>query len=102
MLSGQIPFDDYNYTAIVLLPKTKHLQSSANFRLIGLSNTIYKIESKVITKRLNKILPDLIDEVQGVFQKGKSATVTAWDGLETIHHIVYSSNTKNHATDIVI
>ena len=57
---------------ITLIPKEdSDLSSLANWRLITLLNVHYKIASKVITKRLEKVLTFLINPDQTGFIKGR-------------------------------
>ena len=57
---------------ITLIPKEdSNLSSLANWRTITLLNVDYKIASKVITKRLEKVLTFLINPVQTGFIKGR-------------------------------
>lgn len=57
ILSGQTTLQQINYIDLVFIPKTKHTQTVADFRQIGLCNTMYKILSKTIHDRLSAILP---------------------------------------------
>lgn len=81
-------------------PKIKTLQTSVEFRPIGLCNIMYKIVSKMISERLSKILPNVIDESQRTFLKHKGPASTALAGLELIVVHVYPS--QNHLCNIVI
>ena len=44
-----------NDTAIVLIPKTSHLETLKEYRPIGLCNVVYKIVSKCLVNRVNWI-----------------------------------------------
>lgn len=91
LLNHQLPFEEYNHIDVALIPKAENPQISVDFRPIGLSNTIYKIAAKVLAKRMNSILPDIINETQGVY---------ALERLELIHHIVNSPKTSNHTLNL--
>lgn len=65
-LSGHTTIEQLNYTNLVLITKTKHPQIPADFRPIGLCNTMYKIISKVIVARISTILPNIIEKIKGL------------------------------------
>lgn len=102
ILFSQVPLSDLNLTDLVLILKVKNPLTPADFKPIGLCNSIYKIVSKTISDRLSKILPTIIDENQGVFFKNKGVGSTALAGLELIHQVVYASNSRNHRANIAI
>ena len=56
---------------LTLIPKEKGAQLFSRFRPISLSNTGYKIITKIIANRLKKVLPKIIPENQGGFVKGR-------------------------------
>lgn len=62
------------HTNLVLISKKLNVQSFLDMRLISLSNFIYKILSKIIHDRLEKLLPKLISTNQFVFVKERSNT----------------------------
>ncbi|XP_026399197.1 uncharacterized protein LOC113295052 [Papaver somniferum] len=61
-----------NSSFLVLLPKTQGAKTANHFRPIGLSNVIFKIFTKVITKRMNGIMEKLISPQQVAYVKGRS------------------------------
>lgn len=99
---GKSSLDHLNDTDLVLIPKSKNLQSPGDFRPIGLCNAIYKIVSKTIANRLALVLPNIIDPCQGAFLKNRGVAPTALTGLELIHHIVYSPLSKDHQLNLAI
>ena len=76
-----------NETYICLIPKFSCPQKITEFRLISLCNVVYKIVSKVLTNRLKKILPDVINESQSTFFPGRQMTDNVLVAFETMHYI---------------
>ena len=63
-----------NETYICLIPKISYPQKITNFHPISLCNIAYKIVSKVLTNRLKKILPKVINESQSAFVPERQIT----------------------------
>ncbi|XP_043700054.1 uncharacterized protein LOC122650730 [Telopea speciosissima] len=68
--SSRIPAGINNYF-IALIPKVEGAASLEKFRPLCMGNFFYKILSKVMSRRLELVLPRLILDEQGAFQKGK-------------------------------
>lgn len=62
---------EINHTFISLIPKVKKPDRIEEYRPIACCNVTYKILSKIICTRLNKVLPDLISQCQSAFIKGR-------------------------------
>lgn len=62
----------YTSTLIVLLPKVEGASSWREFRPISLCNVSSKVISKVLSNRLNKLLPKLVSPWQSGFVPGRS------------------------------
>lgn len=62
---------ELNYTYIVFIPKVQQASHMKDFYPISLCNILYKLLSKVLCKRLRKVLPD-VD--QSAFVKGRLIT----------------------------
>lgn len=52
--------NDIYHTFITLIPKVKSPEKISKFHLISLCNVIYKLVSKVLANRVQRLLPDLI------------------------------------------
>lgn len=76
-----------NETYICLIPKVSCPQKITEFRLISLCNVVYKIVSKVLTNRLKKILPDVINESQSAFFPGRQIKDNVLVAFEIMHCI---------------
>ena len=61
-----------NSTAIALIPKSANVNKMTDFRPISLLNIPYKCISKILADRMKLVLPDLIDQSQSAFIKGRS------------------------------
>ena len=70
-----------NYTFISLIPKNAGADSLENYRPISLCNFIYKIISKLLADRLQKVIHKIISPNQAAFIKGRS-----------IHHNILLAN----------
>lgn len=66
IINGTESIECINATMLILIPKVKYT-SLPQFRLISLSNVLYKIASKVISSRLKLVLPDIISEERSAF-----------------------------------
>ncbi|XP_055959779.1 uncharacterized protein LOC130014847 [Mercurialis annua] len=84
-----------NHTIICLIPKVRHPQSVSDLRLISLCTVFYKIISKVLTNRLQKVLPDLIPQVQNAFIKGRSISDNILLVHEVLHYFQHHKSQKN-------
>ena len=56
-----------NASFIALIAKVDDPQSLGDFRPISLVRFMYKIVAKLLTKRLKKVLPGVIDQWQSAF-----------------------------------
>jgi len=58
-------------TKLIVLPKVPNPQLATDFTPISYCNTIYKCITKLLSQRIEIILPHLIDPSQGAFIKGR-------------------------------
>ena len=68
--NGEI-LKEANTALIALIPKVPNSSKMGDFRPISCCNTIYKCISKIIASRLQLILPDMVDQAQSAFVKGR-------------------------------
>lgn len=66
-----------NKTHIALIPKIQGPETLANYRPIGLYNTVYKIITKVIVARLRPYLDKLVSPLQTAFVLGRKGVDNA-------------------------
>lgn len=88
--SGKI-LQQINATNVTLVPKVRCPKEVADFRPISCCNIIYKLISKLLADRLTEFLPELIDNTQSAFVKGRSITTN----ILLCQDIVRSYNRKS-------
>jgi hypothetical protein len=81
----------FNTTFIALIPKEDNLTSFEKFRPISLCNCIYKIISKVIARRLKRVLSKQISREQFGFLEGRQIH----EAVEITHEILHSVKVKS-------
>ena len=81
---------DFNTTLIAMIPKVPNPSRMEEFRPISCCNTIYKCISKLIAKRIQMVLPSIVDNAQSAFIKGRKISdnvLLAQDLLRDYHKV---------------
>lgn len=68
--SGKL-LKQWNCTAISLVPKKLGADRIGDFRPISCCNVVYKVVSKILARRLETLLPEMISNSQSAFVKGR-------------------------------
>lgn len=82
--SGQI-LKQWNVTAIMLVPKSTEVDRVSGFRPISCCNAIYKVVSKILARRLEKVLPVMVSPSQSAFVKGRLLVENVLLATEMVH-----------------
>ncbi|GAA0162662.1 hypothetical protein LIER_18702 [Lithospermum erythrorhizon] len=75
---------NWNHTILALLPKVTGSPRVSDFQPIGLTNVLYKVITKILSRRLSLFLPKLIDKAQGAFVQGRNIVDNIWVAQELV------------------
>ena len=95
VLNSNMSMADINKTYITLVPKTNNPTKMTEFRLISLSNVIYKLISKVLANRLKLILPQIIIENQSAFLFERLIIDNVLITFELMHYLDHKRDGKD-------
>jgi hypothetical protein len=79
--SAKLPFASY---FITLIPKILSPHKISDFRPISVLGSLYKLVSKVLAKRLGKVMDSIISKNQSAFIKGRHLA----DGVVVVNEVV--------------
>lgn len=90
LFDGTCPFS-FPQAIIPVLPKTGDLLNVANYRPISLTNSDYKLITKVVAARTNRVLPSLLGRAQCGFVPGR----TILEAIQTMQLLIeYADHTQ--------
>lgn len=75
-----------NHTNLVLIPKVTCPKNMTQYRPIALCNVIHKVLLKVLTNRLERVMPKVVSANQSAFVDGKHIQ----DNIIVVHEILHS------------
>lgn len=82
---------EMNDTNICLIPKTITSKKMCEYRPISLCNVAYKVVSKLMAKRLKKVLPNVVSETQADFVEGRLIS----DNILVAHKLLHALSSDN-------
>lgn len=76
-----------NRTNITLVQKISNPSKMTDFRLLSLSNVVYKLVTKLLANRLKNVLPHIISENQSVYLSKRLITNNVLVVFELMHYL---------------
>jgi hypothetical protein len=90
--NDQVNISKINYGIITLLPKVSDASRIQQFRPICLLNCLYKLITKTLTLRLEKVADKLIQSNQTTFMKGWNIM----SGIMILYEILHETKRKKN------
>lgn len=84
-------FKPINCTAVTLLPKTASPTTEKDFRPTACCTVLYKVISKVLARRIQKVIASIICEAQAGFISGRKIS----DNVILAHELVQAYTRKH-------
>ncbi|KAK1301698.1 hypothetical protein QJS10_CPB12g00661 [Acorus calamus] len=91
--SGHI-LKQINHSFIALIPKSLSADTLDGYRPISLCNTLYKIITKILAQRLQKVLPTLISLHQSAFIKGRNIHHNVLLARELVKYLTHAGRSR--------
>ena len=87
---GKMDIGRFNYAIITLLPKIKDANRIQQYRPICLLNVIFKVSTKALMLRLEKVMSRIINKCQSGFLKDRNIM----DAIMVLHEILHDTKVK--------
>lgn len=84
-------FDVVNCAIVTLIPKSAEEKKMGDMRLIACCSTVYKINSKILTIRLSKVINNVVDDSKSAFLVGK----VIQDNIIMAHELISGYSIKH-------
>mgnify|MGYP004708601619 CR=1 FL=1 len=91
---------EVNATAVTLVPKSSQPETFADFHPISVCNAIYRVIFKIISTRLQHVMPSLISSNQSVFIRDRLIHENSLLCYELVHNYHLSSGPPRMAIKI--
>jgi hypothetical protein len=97
LFEGKLDVSRINYGVITLLPKVIDAEKIQQYRPICLLNCLYKLITKVLTIRLERVAEKLILQTQTALMKGRNIMT----GIMALHEVMHETK-KTGKTGIIL
>lgn len=85
-----------NFTLVTMIPKNPKAKTMKKLRPIACCTTIYKIITKILASRLNKVIDDLVDDSQATLVSER----VIHDTILISHELIRWYNCKYISPDV--